>query len=601
MAGIFDDIPNGISGESDKQDYFSDIPSQPSAPDVAPLDKIVGEIKSLGENLPAALAGSTPARFAVGAAEPIIGASQLASKYTNFPMNWLVDKSMELMGKPSISDQISSATSDWNRLKEEGRALWSEKAPTIQYVSQGVGPVGMAERVTGEDVMGAMGNLLSPVPLKLGEVIAPAKTLFPSVANKSIGRAAQMAGIGAGLGASSPSTKTGDEYLPDVSERALYGAVGGAILPTASSAIGSAGGYVNKLVDLLLREGGKTRAAGRVVAELTGDRAPEVIAALRSGASPETAAGAASNLGLAELSGLERMLSRVAPSDYGRIGTVAKGREAAISQMWDELNAATGPLREKVLQKANKPFAAAGGQGGIPVSGIVDDINNQLSTPGLYGSDTAQSVLGAFRDKLAGMANKTGYVDANDVYTVRKELGEKILKLARQEGWDKALTKGLVREVQKSIDTTIGRASGTIRPDGTSAWTDYINKFREGAKEIGGITQRAKESAIMGREGESAARKVFSAETQPFTFPNILYRPAMVANTILQYLEGKGGEKTTKELARLFLPQNKGELASVIEQELSNRASGGIIPSSAAQRAIIGALQANIKYGNGKE
>lgn len=598
MAGLFDDLPDDTGTLPAQADYFSDIPSQAEVPEESFFDRAGREVKALYENPAEAMAGSIPVRFAAGAAEPIIGAAQLASRYTNFPMNYLTDKAMEAMGKPSVSDQLAAVVNDWNRTKAEGQALWSNKAPLLQSLGQGsMGLIGLAERFGGgADAAGFVGNVLSPVPLKVGAAITPAKTLLPSVAGRSLGRAGQMAGLGAGLGAIAPSTKTGEEYLPDMTERAAYGALGGALIPALGSALRGGGGYISKLADLLLREGGKTRAAGRVVADVAGDRAPEVISALRAGAAPETAAGATANLGMAEMSGLERMLSRIAPSDYGRIGTVAKGREAAVAQMWDELNAATGPIREKVLQKANKPFAG-GGQSGIPISSVVDDINSQLSTPGLSGSDTAQSVLGAFKNKLTEMASKTGRVDANDLYTVRKELGEKILKLARQEGWDKALTKGLVREVQKSIDSTIGRASGTMRPDGTSAWTDYIGKFREGAKEISGITQRAKESAIMGREGEAAARKVFSSEAQPVTIPNILYRPAMVANTILQYLEGKGGSKTANELARLFLPQNKSELATILEQELAKRSSRGLMTSGVRQRIGTGMLQAGERTG----
>ena len=214
---------------------------------------------------------------------------------------------------------------------------------------------------------------------------------------------------------------------------------------------------------------------------------------------------------------------------------------------------------------------AAHGMKPLTVESIIGNIDQKLSTPGLRSSDTANTVLSSFKDKILATVGPNGIIDSRDLYTIRKEMGNKIKVLARQEQWDKALTEGLVHDVQHSIDRAIGGASGSLRRDGTSDWTDYLKRYSEGAKRIEGITERQDIAKRMGNAGREEAQRIFNAEGTPVTLPNLLSRPMMVANAMIRFLEGKGGQATRNELSRLMQPQNKEELARVMEMEMAIR------------------------------
>lgn len=230
---------------------------------------------------------------------------------------------------------------------------------------------------------------------------------------------------------------------------------------------------------------------------------------------------------------------------------------------------------QRSLEKSAREFQlnsiSAHGMQPLTVGNIISNIDAKLSTPGLRASDTATTVLGAFKDKIQSIVGPDGVIDSRDLYTIRKEMGNRIGVLARQEQWDKRLTEGLVHDVQKSIDEAIGMASGSMRKDGSSGWTDYLKKYSEGAKRIEGIGERQEVAARMGNAGREEAQRIFNADGVPVTLPNLLSRPMMVANAIVRFMDGKGGQKTRDELSRLMQPQNKDELARVMQAEMALR------------------------------
>lgn len=240
-----------------------------------------------------------------------------------------------------------------------------------------------------------------------------------------------------------------------------------------------------------------------------------------------------------------------------------------------DANAIAGQRRvEAGFKERQLESISAHGMKPLTVETIVGNIDQKLSTPGLRASDTANTVLTSFKDKILATVGPNGVIDSRDLYTIRKEMGNKIKVLARQEQWDKALTEGLVHDVQHSIDQAIGGASGSLRRDGSSDWTDYLKKYSEGAKRIEGIENRKEVAGRMGNAGREEAQRVFNAEGTPVTLPNLLSRPMMVANAMIRFLEGKGGQKTRNELSRLMQPQNKAELARVMEMEMALRTTG---------------------------
>ena len=77
----------------------------------------------------------------------------------------------------------------------------------------------------------------------------------------------------------------------------------------------------------------------------------------------------------------------------------------------------------------------------------------------------------------------------------------------------------------------------------------------------------------MGEEGVAAARRISNLDSPELSFSNFLSRPIMITNAVLRKMQGYGSERTMKELARLMKPENKAELAKLIEEEVALRAS----------------------------
>jgi hypothetical protein len=236
-------------------------------------------------------------------------------------------------------------------------------------------------------------------------------------------------------------------------------------------------------------------------------------------------------------------------------------------------------------------------------------IDQTLGAPGIRASDVAQKSLGYLRDKLASLTNQNGVIDAKDLYTVRKEIGNQMEQFAKESNnWDKRFTAGLQKDIQKAMDDAIENAGG-------SGWKQYLSKYSElskpieqaqilgdvkaqlkgvagserlasvqGAIERGKLGQelpdltkgqrgvveaivkqaeKSKMSDTMAAQGQTKAREMFNAEEIPISFPNLLSRPVAVANAILRRAEGAGKQATLDELSRLNL--NPRELAEVIK------------------------------------
>lgn len=225
--------------------------------------------------------------------------------------------------------------------------------------------------------------------------------------------------------------------------------------------------------------------AGRVLNDVAGDSKTSVVQALlahqdRVPGSVATAGQAASPAGSAEFSALQEIIANRAPSKYGSagiegeqeaarqaaIGTIAKtpaDLEAAIKAR----TAATAPMREANLTSANLL------QGGVNGQGVSAAITKQMNTPGIRASDVAQKTLGAVRDKIKELSDKGGVIDAKNLYTIRKEVGNTINTFAKEtSNWDKRMTSGLEKDIQGYIDNAIENAGG-------ATWKDYLARYRD--------------------------------------------------------------------------------------------------------------------------
>lgn len=144
------------------------------------------------------------------------------------------------------------------------------------------------------------------------------------------------------------------------------------------------------------------------------------------------------------------------------IGTVVAQRQAERDMLGRQL--------DSLRQSGYSPLNAGS---------ITKSIEGVLSQPGIRASDVAQKSLGAVRDKLAGLADVRGNIDARDLYTVRKEIGNVISSYAKEtNNWDKRLTAGLEQNMQGAIDNAIRKAGAG------NLWDQYLSKYQELSKPL---------------------------------------------------------------------------------------------------------------------
>lgn len=135
--------------------------------------------------------------------------------------------------------------------------------------------------------------------------------------------------------------------------------------------------------------------------------------------------------------------------------------------------------RQAQLQSAQDQLAKLKASGASPleITQVTNKINGLLQTPGLRASQVVTKALSAVGDKINSLADEHGVIDARDLYTVRKELGNYIQQAAKDSSsWDKKLTSGLQIDLQHSIDDAIENAAPGFKA--------YIQRYSELSKPI---------------------------------------------------------------------------------------------------------------------
>lgn len=345
---------------------------------------------------------------------------------------------------------------------------------------------------------------------------------------------------------------------------------------------------LGQIIDAGFRKGGDTRAAGRVAVDVAGERAPIVASALRNADDPLTAAQGALPARSAEFSGLERIVGSQQPTAYAKdVGDIALARREYAAQGMKDLNAQLSPVREAILTFAEK-------SGKTNVGPIMGYINKELADPNTVGNTAKESALRYYANLLATNADEqTGQINAHSLYGVRKNAGLHLKGLAEKEGWDKKTTMSVTKDIQNLIDDQITAASGITTKDGGSAWKDqYMQPFSKEAQRISGLEIAAKKSDKLGSAGRKRATQISRIDEAPVQLPNPLMRSIMVINSIMRAAQGRGGDATTKRLAELMKPENKAELARLMDEELARQAAIPKIGESVSRAAVYGGIGA---------
>lgn len=289
------------------------------------------------------IAGAPLTRFALGAASPILGAAQLGAEALGDTSGTETLKQLEQMKQRGMSPQaeiirLKAGREQLSKLKGYEAAIASIDKHIAELEGGGSTPI---------DVAGMAGTVLSPAVLAAMKVPA---------AGSVLGRAAQGSAVGAAFGAASPVTSEG-EFGPAKATQIGTGAAIGAAIPPAIDAVRAIGG---KTIDILAPFfGGSKQRAAKILSDVVGDKRGAVEAELAKpsvivpGSQP-TAAEAASGAGSAELSGLERNISRhLQPSQYSDIGKAQEQARRASIQSFGKDKAAI-----EVAEKARDSTAS---------------------------------------------------------------------------------------------------------------------------------------------------------------------------------------------------------------------------------------------------
>jgi hypothetical protein len=507
------------------------------------------------------VAGSAPVRFAVGAGSQVLGAMQGVEKKpmafgpAGIPM--IIGNAIrQQLGIPGADESLRG----FDAMKKRGMEAYGN-----DRVSEAVG----LDEDT--DVVGTLGATMSPAALKVVKALKADPT--------AMGRIAQGTGLGAGFGAVAPVTE-GEDYEGTKGAQIATGAAVGAAIPGTIEGGKAVAGGIRNVANLFTDKG-----AGRILTSyqnrIIGDKGrDEVIAALKSSREPvpgykPTAAEAVANVPAGSPIIAHQKLTAGTPGGpSGDFGQRVLDQKAALEQAVKARGAATGPMRESALSSAN--------MGGVKSDAVTSGIDATLGKPGIRASKVVDKTLNSVKEDIAKFTDETtGVIDANDLYTIRKEIGNTIKTHAKDTAnWDKKLTAGLERDVQKAIDDAIEAAGG-------AGWKDYLREFTERSAGMESAKAAVK-AAAKPAQRTNLGGGVNVAEESRVHLPQMLSRPMMIANAVMKRI-GSGVEpRLDAEAARRYL--NPQELAKALETMPPQQQS--VISALLQRMGIIGGTNA---------
>jgi hypothetical protein len=492
--------------------------------------------KPLGKQAtPAAQIAANPAvRFAVGAGEPMLGAVQrLGSGNKGLRQAFPLMSLAATINKPDVDKSLEA----YNKLKAEGGH-------------------------TGTDWFGLAGNVLSPLSLAAGKLPIPATIA---------GRTALGAGVGAAGGALAPA-----ETEEQARQNAAFGAVAGGVLaPVISIAAKAYDMAANKLVrpvsNLFTKEGPMNIVRDyirgqKVVGE---DNLPVVLKATRGvdelipGGKPTVAEAVSGVPEGSPLNALQTLVAKTGGGPSARFGQRILDQQQALSDAVKIRKKVTDPMRTSALESANAGGVKSGlipvekqtlDASGSPVrlyepGSVLDALDEMTRQPGDRASDVVTRTLGTVKAKIASLTDNTGNIDARDLYTVRKEIGNTIKTFSKETAnWDKKLTSKLEREIQLNIDDAIEKGGGV-------GWKEYLAEFAKRSQAMDAFKARQELSNPLQPTNLSGGINI-AEETRPH-MPNLLSRPAMMANFLMRKAGAGVEPKVDKALADILLDPSK--------------------------------------------
>jgi hypothetical protein len=258
-------------------------------------------------------------------------------------------------------------------------------------------------------------------------------------------------------------------------------------------------------------------------------------------------------------------------------------------------------IANRIAETASAKDAIAqmkeGGMKALRPDSILKNIEGAMKDREFRASELVGKTLGHVRERIDALTSREGNIDAFDLYMVRKELGNVIARFSEEtKTFDKKLTAGVLSKIQNVIDDAIEDAGG-------KGWREYLEEYSkrsvdidrmqkgvqlrkalrssldtkergtafgsmvdeerdELAKKLSGEQLRSVEAvkADLARYDEYLKRvrqstsggQVIPGGVEPM-LPNLLSRPAMLANFIMKKAGESAEDKIAREAMRRYL------------------------------------------------
>lgn len=440
------------------------------------------------------VAGSPLARFAMGAASPVLGAAQLGAEAFGDKSGTDTLKQLEEMKKRGMS-----SAAELIRLKR-GREIMSRLPgyeAQLARVDQQIAELEKQNSATdgGFDLAGLAGTVISPPVL--------AATKIP-MAGTTMGRVGQGAALGAGLGAASPVT-SGDDFWSTKGIQTAAGAAIGGVIPPVVEGVTKVSGLARRLLD-------PKAGASKILSEAAGDKRAAIEDALEQSiyvpGSKPTAAEAATPAGSPTFSALQSVARQKFPEKFsdiaseqagvrlGLIQSFAKDKEAVqaatqvrnvegkhnygnvqnfLVRMDEEIGKLLDrPSMAKAVARAEELAKEEGKALGADVGSlhrVKMALDDMLTNPERFGIGASEArAIGQTRSDFLNWLTKKAplYEKARAVYA---EMSKPINEMKVGQGLERALTKpigegeraGVFAQAMRDEPGTIKKATGQPR------------------------------------------------------------------------------------------------------------------------------------------
>jgi hypothetical protein len=289
------------------------------------------------------------------------------------------------------------------------------------------------------------------------------------------------------------------------------------------------------------------------------------------------------------LQSLQRQISQSPAQTPGGGPTVSQTfaqriaeQEVARQNLLSARDAQTAVMREQALAGANST-------GGVPAAPLVKAADTMLNTPGLRASDVVTKAVGAVRSKLESLAGPDGKIDANDLYTVRKDMGKYIEDAAGSPGakYDKKLAGGLQNQLQTAFDDAIERAGG-------QGWKAYLEKYAKMSQDEKAALDRAEAQYSQPQQTSLGGMNAPTSDIQTH-IPHLLSRTATGVNWLASLLRGGIEGKVQGQLGDWLANPQSGELAAQLRHGIS---PVDMLAANAKKQALARALASGTIAGS---